>query len=310
MWRLAVTAGLAVALVSCGPGEAPPQAGPRSSPVAGVEVTVGGDGPWVARLVAPDDSAVESVVFWVRDASHRWRSSPAVDSAPFEAPIDWWSGDNAGAEVVTAHVTLRTGEVLEDPGGWRWVDGRQASPGGSTDVYVNADGSASAVYRPATHAALIDRVEFWLRGSGGRWTRAGSADTAAGGAYTVVQLDGTQKPGWSTGQSAVSVHVLWRQGAQFVDPAPWVESYRFQTSPTMPPFAEPGITPTPSAPLAPPPASAPPDDPYPEATTAGASAVCQDGTWSFERTLSQVCARHGGVRWWTGVIGSRGPGQR
>src|ERR1041385_2056532 len=194
--RLAAMVALAAALLGCGSTRPPASA----STVTGVEVRVPGDGPWVARLVAPDESAVESVVFWIRDASHRWRSSPAVESAPFAAPIDWWSGDNAGPEVVTAHVTLRSGDVLDDPGGWRWVDGRQASPGGSADVYVNADGSASAVYRPAAHAPLIDRVEFWLRGAGDRWTRAGSSDTPANGAYTVVQLDGTQRPGWRPGQ--------------------------------------------------------------------------------------------------------------
>src|SRR5437899_372430 len=83
-------------------------------------------------------------------------------------------------------------------------DGRRSSPGGSADVYVNADGSASAVYRPAAHAALIDRIEFWLRDGDGRWARAGASDTPSGGAYTVVQLDGTQRAGWSTGESAVS----------------------------------------------------------------------------------------------------------
>src|SRR3989442_9511175 len=93
--RLAATAGLAVALLSAGPPTVlPSQAAARAPAVTGVDVRVAGDAPWVARLVASDDSAIESVVYWVRDARHRWRSSPAVVTAPFEAPIDWWSGDH------------------------------------------------------------------------------------------------------------------------------------------------------------------------------------------------------------------------
>jgi hypothetical protein len=188
------------------------------------------------------------------------------------------------------------------------TDSQLPSPAGSAEVYVNADGTASAIYRPKAHANQIGRVEFWLRGQDDRWTHAGTSDTPAGGAYLVVQLDGTQRIGWSTGETALSVHVVWRDGSQYVDPVPWVLSYRFQTSPTTPPKSDPRVPATTPPPVAPP-ASAQPDDPYPEALLAGASAVCEDGTWSFERTLAQVCVHHGGVRWWTGNISSRGPGQ-
>jgi hypothetical protein len=209
------------------------------------------------------------------------------------------------AVAVVTRVVLAPGVTAARPS----ADGTQVpSPGGTADVYVNSDGTASAIYRPAARADLIAKVEFWLRGVDGRWARAGSTDTPTGGAYLVVQLDGTQRIGWSTGETALSVHVVWRDGSAFVDPVPWVLSYRFETSPTTPPKADPkvpGVTPPPVAP----PASAQPDDPYPEALLAGASAVCEDGTWSFERTLGQVCVHHGGVRWWTGNIGSRGPGQ-
>jgi len=183
-----------------------------------------------------------------------------------------------------------------------------SSPGGTSEVYINEDGTASAIYRPGAHTAQIARVEFWLRRQDGRWTRAGTSDTPTGGAYLVIQLDGTQQPGWSSGRSALSVHVVWSGGSQFVDPVPWVPYYRFQTSPTPPPQADPRL---PAAASPPPvrPASPLPDDPYPDATLAGASAVCEDGTWSFERALVNVCVHHGGVRWWTGNIGSRGPGQ-
>src|SRR6266568_4693413 len=108
----------------------------------GVDVVLSPDGPWHARLVGFDSAQVESVVYWIRDARQRWRSSHAIDAAPFVAPIEWWTGDNSGYEAVTAHVTLRSGQVVQDPGGWRWVDGRLASPAGTAEVLVNVDGSA------------------------------------------------------------------------------------------------------------------------------------------------------------------------
>jgi len=187
--------------------------------------------------------------------------------------------------------------------------GLGSSPGGTAEVYINEDGTASAVYQPAARASEISRVEFWLRGADGRWARAGTSDTPTKGAYLVIQLDGTQQAGWSTGRSALSVHVVWTNGSQFVDPVPWVPYYSFETSPTPPPKTDPRLPSSSPAPPVRPPNSALPDDPYPDATLAGASAVCQDGTWSFERTLGDVCVHHGGVRWWTGNIGSRGPGQ-
>ena len=44
------------------------------------------------------------------------------------------------------------------------------------------------------------------------------------------------------------------------------------------------------------------------ARKAGASAVCNDGTWSFSASRSGTCSRHGGVYWWTGNLGPAGPG--
>ncbi len=44
------------------------------------------------------------------------------------------------------------------------------------------------------------------------------------------------------------------------------------------------------------------------ATAAGATAVCNDLTWSFSQTRSGTCSSHGGVYWWTGNLGPPGPG--
>ena len=48
--------------------------------------------------------------------------------------------------------------------------------------------------------------------------------------------------------------------------------------------------------------------PYPAARSAGASAVCADGTWSYSKHRSGTCSSHGGVHWWTGNLGPAGPG--
>ncbi len=44
------------------------------------------------------------------------------------------------------------------------------------------------------------------------------------------------------------------------------------------------------------------------ATEAGATAVCNDGTWSYSQTRSGTCSSHAGVYWWTGNLGPPGPG--
>ena len=44
------------------------------------------------------------------------------------------------------------------------------------------------------------------------------------------------------------------------------------------------------------------------ATAAGATAVCNDGSWSYSQTRSGTCSYHGGVYWWTGNLGPPGPG--
>jgi hypothetical protein len=44
------------------------------------------------------------------------------------------------------------------------------------------------------------------------------------------------------------------------------------------------------------------------AQAAGASAICNDGTWSYSANRSGTCSHHGGVSWWTGNLGPPGPG--
>ncbi len=92
----------------------------------------------------------------------------------------------------------------------------------------------------------------------------------------------------------------------------WVHAYYGITasSPTATP-ALPGPTvaaptfaatanPAPPAPLA--------TDPYADAKAKGATAVCADGSLSFSPSRSGTCSGHGGVHWWTGNVGSEGPG--
>jgi hypothetical protein len=58
-----------------------------------------------------------------------------------------------------------------------------------------------------------------------------------------------------------------------------------------------------------PPAPAPAGtDPYAYAKEKGATAVCADGSLSFSKTRSGACSGHGGVHWWTGLVGAEGPG--
>jgi hypothetical protein len=44
------------------------------------------------------------------------------------------------------------------------------------------------------------------------------------------------------------------------------------------------------------------------ARNAGATAVCNDGTWSYSASRSGTCSHHGGVYWWTGNLGPAGAG--
>ncbi len=250
-----------------------PSSGPTSTPASARGATANGSvdvylsptGPWIAKLNRSDDSEIESVVYWIRDARNRWRSTQVVRDSPFEAPINWWEGNNSGYEVVTAHVTLRSGKTLKDPGGWHWVDGRHSSPEGSTKVLLNSDGSASASYAPTLHSSVIKHVDFWLRTAADHWTDAGTATVAQSGAYLVPRLKGTDTYGWNGTDTAVSVHVGWPNGAEFVDPDPWVWSSDFVPA-SAPPTSQPISTPPPpptAAPIAPPAPTTAPAGCYP-----------------------------------------------
>lgn len=50
------------------------------------------------------------------------------------------------------------------------------------------------------------------------------------------------------------------------------------------------------------------NDPDAAAKSAGATAICADGTWSYSQNRSGTCSHHGGVHWWTGNLGPAGPG--
>ena len=96
----------------------------------------------------------------------------------------------------------------------------------------------------------------------------------------------------------------------------WVKYWRLMkaggtASPT--PTPTPVSTPTPTATATATPAPTPTAGPLSAdaiaaATAAGATAVCDDGTWSFSTTRSGTCSYHGGVYWWTGNLGPPGPG--
>ncbi|MFN2581919.1 MAG: DUF3761 domain-containing protein [Candidatus Dormibacteria bacterium] len=52
----------------------------------------------------------------------------------------------------------------------------------------------------------------------------------------------------------------------------------------------------------PPPAAATSGFDHQAAKDAGATAICNDGTWSYSAHRSGTCSHHGGVNWWTGNV--------
>jgi len=202
-------------------------AGPR------IDVRINTDGPWTAYLIGFDNSQVFSVTYYVRDAKERWRQTPPITAASTEGDIRWWEGDNAGFEVVTAHVKMRNGKSVNDPGGWHWVDGRHANPGGLLAGYLNSDGSLRAEYIPATQASVIKGIEFWLRDGLGHWHDAGPGvlgdDEDSG--WALDRLKSSIDASWQQGdQAALSAHVIWPNGSELIDPVSWATS--FERSPT------------------------------------------------------------------------------
>ena len=96
----------------------------------------------------------------------------------------------------------------------------------------------------------------------------------------------------------------------------WVKYWKLMkaggsATPTPTPTSSSG--PSPSATSSPSPSSTPSVGPLSPAavaaaTAAGATAVCNDGTWSYSQTRSGTCSYHDGVYWWTGNLGPPGPG--
>ena len=86
----------------------------------------------------------------------------------------------------------------------------------------------------------------------------------------------------------------------------WVKYWKVMKAAGTPtPTPTPSPTPTPTAVPMPAPLSA---AGVAAATAAGATAVCNDATWSYSQTRSGTCSSHGGVYWWTGNLGPPGPG--
>lgn len=86
----------------------------------------------------------------------------------------------------------------------------------------------------------------------------------------------------------------------------WVKYWRLmKAGGSSTPTPTPAATPTPTS--SSPPAPITPDA-IAAAKAAGATAVCNDGSWSFSQTRSGTCSGHGGVYWWTGNLGPPGPG--
>jgi hypothetical protein len=218
-WRKAV-AGIAASVLAIGATFLSPIAG-AADDGRRIDVQLTPSGPWIAHLVNFDISSVESVTYYTRDAQGRWRWTDPVNSQPFDAPIEWWQGNNDGYEVVTAHVTLTSGQVLKDPGGWHWVNGHHTAPGGSITAWINPDGTPGAAYTPDSHLADMTSVEFWFRDANDKWHDVGAGARSGEDADWLLQRFTSLPDGWQGPENAVSVHVIWPGGHQLVDPANW-----------------------------------------------------------------------------------------
>jgi hypothetical protein len=190
-----------------------------------IDVRLTDSGPWIAYLVNFDFATVMAVTYYIRDANQSWRQTESVKSAPFEAPINWWEGANNGDEAVTAHVTLESGQVMTDPGGWQWIDGYSADPKGSIQAWTNRDGTPGALYAPDSHTTDIKGVEFWFRDSNDHWHDVGpGTKTSADADWAVQSFEGIPA-GWKGSEDAVSIHVVWPGGQQLADPTGWATDF-------------------------------------------------------------------------------------
>jgi hypothetical protein len=190
-----------------------------------IDVRIADNGPWIAQLVNFDQSTVQSVTYYIRDAKGQWTHLDPVVSAPFEAPIEWWQGDTNGYEAVTAHVRLKNGKSANDPGGWHWVNGHHTDPKGVIEAWVNQDGTPGASYTPQYHMTDIKAVQFWLRDASDHWHNAGQTVRAEeDSGWLLLSLAGTAKD-WQGSENAISVHVVWPNDRQLIDPASWATTF-------------------------------------------------------------------------------------
>lgn len=218
----------------------PPSTASARNPIVGAvatTVSLSDHGPWIAGLRGFDLDLVQSVSYYVRDAGQHWHSLGPVTAPPFEAELPWWTWDDNGDQVVTAHVQVQDGRsnrLIKDPGGWHHVDGRFVSPRGHLEALINSDDSLNLRYRPDHAGEVIERVQFWLR-LNDQWHKVAEAPRPeAGGPFEVVSVPGTQDGHWKADNSAVSVHVVWPGGRQSIDPAPWVWRDHFTEAPLVP----------------------------------------------------------------------------
>lgn len=231
--------------------------GPRATIVAFSNVD-----PWMAQVSGFDIDRIASVTYFVRDAAGHWHSVGPINDAPFTADLEWWTWDDAGGMVLTSHVLLQAGNTVKDPGGWTTVDGQSVNPGGNFEAMANSDGSLGARYTPARGVGRISAVQFWLR-MGGQWNDVAQVSrTDATGSFEVLSIPGTDSNFWKSDDTAMSVHVVWPGGRQWVDPVPWAWRDHFvaaaapnttqAASPTAVPATPPPATAAPPAAVTPP----------------------------------------------------------
>ncbi len=291
---------------------------PTARPLIGPKATLvafSNTDAWIAQVSGFDLDKVKSVTYFVRDAAKHWHSIGPITAAPFTAELEWWTWDDAGQMVVTSHVDMQAGgNVVKDPGGWTTVDGQSVNPGGHLETMANADGSLGARYTPDRAATRIAAVQFWLRVDG-QWNQVAQVSQAGTtGSFEVLSIPGTDSNFWKSNDTAMSVHIVWPGGRQWVDPVPWAWRDHFivaQRPATPTATTAPAPPPTAAPPAAAPPTPAPPAQP--PAAPAGCYPLSNSGTCyqpgEFCRSTDHgrtgrtasgeaiVCAYNNGWRW-------------
>jgi hypothetical protein len=259
---------------------------PTARPLIGPKATVvafSNQDPWIVQVSGFDLDKIQSVTYFVRDAANHWHSVGPISDAPFAANIDWWTWNDAGQMVVTSHVKMQAGgNPVKDPGGWTTIDGHSVNPAGHLETLVNSDGSLGARYTPDRGVMRIASVQFWLR-IGGQWNQVAQVSQPnAAGSFEVLSVSGIDSGSWKSNDTAMSVHVVWSGGRQWIDPVPWTWRDHFiAAAPAPTPTAAPTTAPTlPQPPTAAPaPVAAPPAAPpsQPPAAPAGCYPLTNSG---------------------------------